>query len=279
MRRLILVLLSLAPLAFAGKKVEFNAEIHQDITCELGYRVYNTGSKGKVNDYCIIGPKGAAGYLAQNVGNKVNIKGHDGIQNKGNGDFQVLWVNSIAGHKVKDDDPCNVSGWKVILTAGATLPPQCTQITPLPEDTTAQSAPADSSPAQYDPPVYNAPEKAQVQQQPYPQQQQQQANHYVEGYPQCVVHEYQTNGGTTYLINRCNMALTVKWTSDSGVSWGQTDIGPNARVMIASAGIGYSRRDGNIWTFACPAGTQPVDVNGSPWLPNNYKGGYRCYQQ
>lgn len=133
--------------ASAGKKVEFNATVRTDIACELGYRVVHVNKSGGTDEYCAIGPKAAAPYLQKNLNQVVNIKGHDGMH----GQQPVIWIDKVAGNKVRDYDPCHVSTTEAILIGMAgqvpQLPPGCDGSEPsaTPEvasGTTDQSSPS-----------------------------------------------------------------------------------------------------------------------------------------
>ena len=81
-------------------------------------------------------------------------------------------------------------------------------------------------------------------------------------------------------MNSCNIAVTVEFTSDSGNTWGQADVGPSDRTEVRAFGIGYSpRKDGTVYLFTCPKGSQPVLPNGSPFLARNYRGQFTCAEQ
>ncbi len=92
---------------------------------------------------------------------------------------------------------------------------------------------------------------------------------------QCTRTSYEA--GNLWIVNSCSVPVTVKFTSDSGNTYGQTDIGADNRAMVSASGVGYEpRRDGDIYTFTCPRGSLPVLPDGSPWIPNNYRGRYHC---
>jgi hypothetical protein len=102
----------------------------------------------------------------------------------------------------------------------------------------------------------------------------------VRGVPQCTRTQYESQGATLWIVNSCSIAVTVELTSDSGNTWGQVDVGPNNRTAATIFGIGYSpRKDGTVYLFTCPKGSQPVLPNGSPFLSRNYKGQFMCSQQ
>jgi hypothetical protein len=95
--------------------------------------------------------------------------------------------------------------------------------------------------------------------------------------PQCTRTLY--DSGDLWIVNSCNIAVVVEFTSDSGNTWGTTNVGPSNRVMVESMGFYDPRKDGTVYLFACPSESTAEMPNGSPWLPGNYKGQYTCAQQ
>ena len=105
------------------------------------------------------------------------------------------------------------------------------------------------------------------------------AQTYVRGLNQCTRTQYDPSVAALYVVNNCNVAVYVGMTSDSGNFWGATDVGPNNRAMVTTFGMGYSpRTDGTVWLFTCPHGDTPVMMNGSAWMPHNYRGEYTCQE-
>jgi hypothetical protein len=103
---------------------------------------------------------------------------------------------------------------------------------------------------------------------------------YVRGLSQCTRTQYENQGGTLWIVNNCNVPVTVQLTSDSGNTWGQVDVSPNNRAAASMMGMGYNpRKDGTVYLFTCPKGSQPVLPNGSFFLARNYKGQFTCAQQ
>jgi hypothetical protein len=103
---------------------------------------------------------------------------------------------------------------------------------------------------------------------------------YVQAVQQCARTQYENQGATLWVVNSCNIAITVEFTSDSGNTWGQVDVGPSHRTAVSTIAMGYSpQKDGTVYLFACPKGSQPVLPNGSYFLARNYKGQFRCAQQ
>lgn len=274
-----LTVLALTYQAFAGKKVEFNATVRADISCELGYRITHVDKKnGSTAEYCAIGPKAAAPYLEKHVGKEVNIKGHDGTQVQSRTQILVLWINGVAGEKVKDYDPCRVSTVLTILAGVAgqmpPTPPGCGGDEPSSQPNADSAA---ETPGQV---VYAGEQTnsgvANSQQTPAPVP----SAHYVDGVPQCTRTQYEYQGGSLFVVNSCNIGITAVMTSDSGNFWGQIDVGPNNRNEATAFGIGYSpRRDGSVYLLTCPKGSQPMLPGGDFSIPHNYRGLYRCYQQ
>jgi hypothetical protein len=102
---------------------------------------------------------------------------------------------------------------------------------------------------------------------------------YVQGLSRCTRTQYDNQGGTLWIVNNCDIPVTVQLTSDSGNTWGQVDVSPNNRTAAFTMGIGYSpQKDGTVYLFTCPKGSQPVLPNGSPFLARNYKGQFTCAQ-
>jgi hypothetical protein len=103
---------------------------------------------------------------------------------------------------------------------------------------------------------------------------------YIQGLSQCTRKQYESQGGILWIVNNCNVSVTVQLTSDSGNTWGQVDVSPNNRAAASTMGMGYSpRKDGTVYLFTCPKGSQPVLPDGSPFLARNYKGQFTCAQQ
>ncbi len=269
--------------AYAGQKVEFNATVRADIACELGYRIVHVNKKkGSTDEYCAIGPKAATRYLEQNVDKEVNIKGHDGTQTVGAAQVQVLWIDKVAGNKVRDYDPCHVSTTYAILAGLGgqmpQLPPGCGGDTASSSPDTASAAADQESAAQSSYPSEQS--SPQLTATPQPTSATTSSDHFVNGLPQCTRTQFEYQGATLWIVNNCNVNVTVGLTSDSGNTWGQVDVGPNSRTAATIFGIGYSpKKDGTVYLFTCPKGSQPVLPNGNPSMPRNYKGQYTCHEQ
>jgi len=100
---------------------------------------------------------------------------------------------------------------------------------------------------------------------------------FTHGMGQCTHSEYQP--GRLWIVNSCNTAVAVMFTSDSGNFWGETDVGAGDRTMVSTMGMGYDpRKDGKVYLFTCPKGSQPVAPDGNVWLSRSYKGEYVCRQ-
>jgi hypothetical protein len=268
-------LLTLTYQAFAGKKVEFNATVRADVACELGYRIVHVNKKkGATDEYCAIGPKAAALYLEQNVDKEVNIKGHDGIQTHDGDQVLVLWIDKVGGTKVPDYNPCQISTASAILGGiGAGLGGQMPQLPP------GCTGVGDSSQSEANSGVPAAQDTGSTQSD-YPSQQgiqQSVEQTYDRGLNQCTRTQYDPSVAALYIVNSCNVAVTVDFTSNSGNAWGEANIGPNSRGSVATFGMGYDpRRDGAVWLFTCPKGDTPVMPGGNPWMSHNYRGDYLC---
>jgi hypothetical protein len=107
------------------------------------------------------------------------------------------------------------------------------------------------------------------------------SSRFIRGIPQCTRTQYQSQGASLWLLNSCNVPVTVEFTSDSGHTWGQAAVvNAGSRVELTTFGIGYDpRKDGNVYLFTCPNGSQPVMPNGNAFLPRNYKGEFTCALQ
>ena len=101
---------------------------------------------------------------------------------------------------------------------------------------------------------------------------------FVRGLPQCTRTQYQSQGASLWLLNSCNVPVNVEFTSDSGNTWGQvTVVNAGSRVELTAIGIGYDpRKDGTVYLFTCPSGSQPVMPNGNAIPLRNYKGEFTC---
>jgi hypothetical protein len=279
--------------AFAGKKVEFNATVRADISCELGYRITHLDKKNGEKNYCAIGPKAAAPYLEKNLDRQVNIKGHDGIQTHDGNQIVVLWIDRIGGRKVKDYDPCHIST-AFAITAGLAgqipqLPPECTGgvASSQPDSGTGDQPQSAAPPSESnEPSISNGALGTEAQQAPTPSSTPSEseaqgatvssANRYVSGVPQCTVTQMDPQFSTLWIVNKCNIAVAVMWTSDSGNSWGMVNIQGGNRAMVSQSGIGYTRKDGRVYLFTCPINTTPVLPNGNGIWSRTYKGEYTC---
>jgi hypothetical protein len=100
-----------------------------------------------------------------------------------------------------------------------------------------------------------------------------QVNQYVSGVPQCSGSA--SEGANYYLTNRCNIKVTIVFTSD-GDFWGEVSIAPGQRQLTSSMGIDDPRRSGRISLYTCPGDSHPVRPDGSQFN-RNYHGPYTCY--
>jgi hypothetical protein len=102
---------------------------------------------------------------------------------------------------------------------------------------------------------------------------------HVQPVQQCTRTQYENRGATLWISNSCNIAVTVEFTSDSGNTWGQVDVNPNSRTAASVFGMGYNpQKDGTVYLFSCPKGSQIALPNGNFFLPRNYKGQFNCVQ-
>lgn len=101
---------------------------------------------------------------------------------------------------------------------------------------------------------------------------------YVEGMPQCARTQYEYQGASLFIVNTCNVPISVVYTSDSGNTWGESvNVSPGSSTEVTAFGMGYNpQTDGRVWLYTCPNGTQPVMPDGNFFLPHNYKGAYSC---
>jgi hypothetical protein len=102
--------------------------------------------------------------------------------------------------------------------------------------------------------------------QPAPQEE----NQYVRGVPQCGQSQYD-NRGNFYLINTCNIKVTITFTSN-GIAWGTTSVAPGERQLTETIGLADQRSNGVISIYTCPGDSNPVLPNGQPFPGHNYRG-------
>lgn len=100
--------------------------------------------------------------------------------------------------------------------------------------------------------------------------------HYTRPIPQCAHYEWDQTGATFYIVNSCNIKITVIFDSD-GQMWGETTIQPGVRQADEILGAFNPRQQGVISLFACPNDAQPVMPNGQQIWNTHYHGSYSCY--
>lgn len=234
------------------------------------------------NAFCASYPPSAMGMLREHVGQSIEIEAvfqYSGDP-KGTPPVGIRSVTRVAGAKVYD--PCStgkaimwgtLAGLNHTPLGAAGMPPGCGETTDAsggapvddssPAPTSAGTVSATSEPAAAITPAGDTP-----------------SSHFVSGVPRCTRTEYQYQNATLWIVNSCNIPVTVELTSDSGNTWGQVDVAPGNRTAATMFGIGYSpRKDGTVYLFTCPKGFQPVLPDGSPFLARNYKGEFTCAQQ
>jgi len=97
------------------------------------------------------------------------------------------------------------------------------------------------------------------------------------GLPQCTRTEYENSDASLYIVNNCDVPVTVQFTSDSGNFWGGGDIRAHGKNEQTAFGIGYKpSKDGKVYLFTCPQGTAVETPDGNAFLPRNYTGQYIC---
>src|SRR5258708_16708860 len=80
---------------------------------------------------------------------------------------------------------------------------------------------------------------------------------------QCTRTSYEA--GNLWIVNSCSVPVTVKFTSDSGNTYGHTDIGPDHRAMVSAPGVGYEpRRPGAVHPFTSPRPPLPLSLHHLP---------------
>jgi hypothetical protein len=261
-----------------AKKKKMTVTVGAD--CGAGVSL-SDGASG--NALCASYPPNAIGMLREHLGQSIEIEAvfqYSGDP-KNTPPVGIRTVTRVAGAKVFD--PCSngksimwgaLAGLSGTPAGAAGLPPGCAEsldagATPPVDD--ASSAPSSAGEAvstSSEPATAIAPNVAGS------------LPRFINGLPQCARTQYENQGATLWIVNSCNIAVTVELTSDSGNTWGQVDVGPSNRTAATIFGIGYSpRNDGTVYLFTCPKGSQPVLPNGSPFLARNYKGQFTCAQQ
>jgi hypothetical protein len=86
----------------------------------------------------------------------------------------------------------------------------------------------------------------------------------------------QIQDGTLFIVNSCNITVSVTYTSLDDV-WGGTLIGPgqSARTAYSAEAV---NRVGGVHVYTCPGYGTPVQPDGSPIMAGNYTGSvYGCH--
>jgi hypothetical protein len=283
---LLFALLLVPQEGFANKLTTKKKKITVTVGADCGTGVsLSNGTSG--NALCASYPQSAVGMLRAHLGESIEIEAV--LQYSGDPKetppVGIKYVSSVAGRKVYD--PCSTGklmAWGALAGMNHTplgaegLPPGCAEAlnTGDPPATDDQSAPAGSGAvpsANSEPATDIAQNTVPVSSNTVPA-----SSRFIKGVPQCATTQYQTQGvATLWIVNSCNIAVTVQLTSDSGNAWGQTDVGPSSRAAFAEAGIGYNpRTDGVLHLFTCPKGSDPVMPNGKPFWSRNYKGEFTC---
>jgi len=239
-------------------KVEFEARVESDGSCEgSGIALVNTKDGHR---YCVIG--GFGGSLGNQIGSVVKIKGKAALKDDPrnahfNQTADYIEVTKIDATKVKGPPPIDPSAY---APNGGGQSSDVAQSIPV-QDPASESTPVQSPQNLTQPPST-------------------QGSKYIKGVPQCTRTQYDNQYARLWIVNSCNIAVTVEFTSDSGNTWGQADVGPSDRTEVRAFGIGYSpRKDGTVYLFTCPKSSQPVLPNGSPFLARNYRGQFTCADQ
>jgi hypothetical protein len=260
------------------KKKKITVTVGAD--CGAGVSL-SEGTSG--NALCASYPKNAIGMLHEHVGQSIEIEAvfqYSG-DSKDTPPTGIRTVTRVAGVKVYD--PCSagksimwgaLAGLSGTPIGGAGRPPGCAEslgVGATPEVDDSSSAPPSAGTAvamSTERATAIAPNVANA------------SSRFTSGVPQCTRTQYENQGATLWIVNSCNIPVTVEMTSDSGNTWGQVDVGPNNRVAASIIGIGYSpQKDGTIYLFTCPKGAQPVLPNGNAFLARNYKGQFTCAKQ
>ena len=100
--------------------------------------------------------------------------------------------------------------------------------------------------------------------------------HYTRPIPQCAHSQWDQTGATFYIVNSCNIRITVIFDSD-GEMWGETTIQAGERQAQEINGAFSPTRQGVVSLFACPNDSQPVMPNGEQIWNRHYHGNYTCY--
>ncbi len=285
-----------------AKKKKMTVTVGAD--CGGGVLV-SDGTSGNV--LCAVYPQNALGMLREHVGQSIEIEAlflYSGDP-KTTSPTGIRSITKVAGAKV--NDPCStgklimwgaLAGFSGTPVAATGLPPGCAEsldtgaaptedgasAAPSGQETNAamdastsstdDNTPVASSNLEIDAAADNQTVTA------TPQNAASSSARFTNGVPQCTRTEYENSNATLWIVNSCDIAVTVELTSDSGNTWGQRDVGPNNRTAATVFGIGYSpQKDGRVYLFTCTKGSQPVLPNGSPFLSRNYKGQFTCREQ
>lgn len=239
------------------------------------------GSSG--SSLCASYPQIAMGMLRAYLGQSIEIEAvfqYSGDP-KDSAPIGIKNVTRVAGAKV--NDPCStgklimwgtLAGLSHTPIGAAGMPPGCAGSldagATVPEDdsSSVSSSPGADADTSTDPATATSPNAANS------------TSRFINGLPNCARTQYKNQNATLWIVNSCKVPVTVELTSDSGNTWGQVDVSPDNRTAASIFGIGYSpRKDGTVYLFTCPKGSQPVLPNGSPFLARNYKGQFTCAQQ
>jgi hypothetical protein len=96
---------------------------------------------------------------------------------------------------------------------------------------------------------------------------------YVRPVPECGRQEFKDN--TLFIVNICDINVTVFYTSSGDVSGGML-LGPgeHGRTGFSSEAV---QRVGGVDIYTCPGDATPLDLNGRA-MSTHYKGAYLCHR-
>jgi hypothetical protein len=260
-----------SPASATGTKKKFVAQVQSDSGCPTGISLADEKNASQ-SRMCVAGyPPAAVSDVRPYLGSTVAVEGVvDGNS--------FITLKKVAKKKVYDPCALGVTGFMAAFGAGmagmppaAAIPPGCgvavnADATALGTGSSSAPAPPDAGPTvstSGQPAATAAPGGS--------------SSRFISGVPQCTRTLYES--GNLWIVNSCNIAVTVRFTNDNGPFWGLTDVGPNNRSMISGMGLYDPRKNGNVYLFACRKGSSAVMPNGDGSWGTNYKALFTCAQQ
>jgi hypothetical protein len=271
----LILVFSSSSLAAWSKPIKLQAKIEHDYTCpdpQIALVATNDGRR-----YCAFGG-GYDPWLGEHIDSVITLKGRSTSRDDPrNAQFEVAFdfidITKIDGVKAPHVNKGPSAFWQTVgALAGVNVysPPPDTQAEA--PDASAQEAPdASDQPAadvSTQPTVDASAQVASISQDAQ----------FVRGVPQCGSSQYD-NRGNFYLMNRCNIKITITFTNQfNGLAWGTASVPPGTRQLTESMGNASPRENGTIWLYACPGTSTAVAPDGRPF-GNHYNGAYTCQQQ